>query len=164
MKISAPSAIANLLLAGLALALIGCGEEAAGPSRSCAEIGDEATRAAGSDLPAFKVLSPNGGESYRVGDSVTVQLGANAEGRSAMVYLMVGGAEGPRRVRLPGTPAGRDLDPRVDCRVTFRIPESVTEGGVEVSLVSDAVKVRIAAYNSETLYFDESDGAFRIAR
>ena len=97
-----------------------------------------------------------------MGDSITVRLAANAKGISAMTYLVVRNAAGTRRLRLPGTPTTTGLNPRTTCEVSFRIPETITESGIAYSLVSDTVKVRIAAYNSETLYNDESDAAFSI--
>ena len=126
-------------------------------------VGDQATRSApNQDVPVFKVIAPNGGETFKVGDSITVRFGANALGNSALAYLVVRNESGTRRLRLPGTPATTDLNPRTTCEVSFRIPATITESGTAHSLVSDTVKVRIAAYNSETLYNDESDAAFRI--
>jgi hypothetical protein len=154
--------ILSLLLCA-PLALMHCGEDTAGP-KSCEDIGDEATRSApNQDEPAFKVISPNGGEHWKVGDSVTVRLGANSKGTSALAYLVVKGPAGTRRLRLPGTSATNDINPRTTCEVSFRIPATLTEGGIAYSLVSDTVKVRLAAYNLETLYFDESDAPFSIA-
>lgn len=155
--------IAPFLIAGAALALVHCGEDEAGP-KSCQEIGDDATRSAqNQDEPVFKVLSPNGGEHWRVGDSVTVRIGANSKGNSALVYLMVRRQGATRRLRLPGTPAGHDVNPRTDCALSFVVPAAITEGGVAYPVVSDTVKVRVAAYNAETLYSDESDAPFGIS-
>jgi hypothetical protein len=152
-----------ILIACASLLLIQCGEDTVAPPKSCEDIGDAATRSAPNQGdPVFKVISPNGGETYKVGDSITVKLGSNAAGTSALAYLIVGSGATTKRLRLPGTPSNRDVNPRVTCEVSFRIPESIVESGVTFSLVSDAVKVRVAAYNSETLYFDESDATFRI--
>lgn len=154
--------ILSLLLCA-PLALLHCGEETAGP-KSCEEIGDEATRSApNQDEPAFKVISPDGGEHYKVGDSITVRLAANSKGTSAMAYLVVKNPAGTRRLRLPGTSATNSMNPRTACEVSFRIPGTITEGGTAHSLVSDSVKVRVAAYNLESLFFDESDASFSIA-
>lgn len=145
------------------LALMHCGEDTAGP-KSCEDIGDEATASApNQDDPAFKVIYPNGGEQFKVGDSITVRLGANAKGNSALAYFVVKNPAGTRRLRLPGTSATSSMNPRTTCEVSFRIPETITEGGTAYSLVSDTVKVRVAAYNLETLFFDESDAPFSIA-
>jgi hypothetical protein len=154
--------LALLLLCATAMVLR-CGEAGSTGPQSCEEIGDQATAsAANQDEPAFKIISPNGGEVYAVGDSITVRLGANARGTSALVYLVVKSGGRTKRLRMPGTPDSRDLNPRTSCEVSFRIPPAIRESGLENSLVSDEVKVRVGAYNNETLFFDESDGFFRI--
>jgi hypothetical protein len=154
----------HLLLCAAAALLIQCGEEKATGPQSCSDIGDDATRsAANPSEPAFKVIFPNGGETFTVGDSITVRVGSNAAGNSALVYLVVKTPALTKRLRMPGTPSGSSLNPRTTCEISFRIPASITEtDGTAYSLVSDDVKVRIAAYNSESLFNDESDASFII--
>lgn len=158
-----PKPVSLAILIGLAtLCLVHCGKEAATNPEGCAERGDRVTAGASEAEPAFKVVSPDGGESFKVGDSITVRLGANSKGTSALAYLIIRTPVSVVRLRLPGTPATRDMNPRTDCDVSFRIPATIVESGAAISLVSSEVKIRVAAYNSETLYNDESDGFFSI--
>jgi hypothetical protein len=144
--------------------LIQCGGERTTGPLSCADLGDDATRsAANQGEPSFKVIYPDGGETFTVGDSITVRVGSNAAGNSALVYLVVKTPALTKRLRMPGTPSGSSLNPRTTCEISFRIPTGITEtDGTVYSLVSDDVKVRIAAYNSESLFNDESDASFII--
>lgn len=156
------------LLASL-LAMAGCGRDSAGPAgeESCEELGDKATASAPDQtVPVYKVVSPNGGESFKVGDSLKVRLAANSSGSSAQAFLLITKDGVTRRVRLPGTPGNRSFSPREEglCRVGFLIPDSLEDFGKKYGLVSDSVMVRLEDYLQGNTYADNSDGVFRITR
>ena len=59
--------IPSLCSCGAPFLLLHCGEVASGPA-SCEDIGDEATRSAtNQEVPVFKVIAPNGGETFQWG-------------------------------------------------------------------------------------------------
>ncbi|MDQ3002955.1 MAG: hypothetical protein M3Y08_17045 [Fibrobacterota bacterium] len=109
----------------------------------------------------YRVVSPNGGESFKVGDSLKVRVTSGGNDSEAVVYLAITRNGTLTTVILPGSPSG-NIDPRNRCTLAFLVPDSVRgTSGKKVPLVSDSVRIRIAKYNFETIS-DYSDGYFRV--
>jgi hypothetical protein len=109
----------------------------------------------------YRVLSPNGGETFRVGDSMRVQVTSGVLDSEAVLYLAVTRNGLTSSMILPGTPQG-NVDPRNHCSWSFLIPDSLRlASGKKIPSVSDSVRIRIAKYNFESIS-DYSDGYFRI--
>jgi hypothetical protein len=148
----------------LALAAASCTTDGSkdGPETlSCAELsaktfGDPA----GEDQ--YRVVAPNGGEAFHVGDSLTVAMTSGANDSEAVLELAVF-REGKSTffVAVPGTPRTR-IDPRSQCRWRFLIPDSLGSVGGRISMASDSIKVRVSKYNQGGLVYDYSDAFFRI--
>jgi hypothetical protein len=157
----------GLLLAS-AILLAACRSEDAGgpapvPAVSCPELADSLFPAdKRNGLAQFKVVRPDGGESFKVGGEMRVIV-SGADYTSALVDLVVFGPGGGS-ARVPGAPPREAIDPRERCEFRFAVPESVTTAlGRTISLVSDSVKVRISDYTfPEDL--DYSDGFFSVTR
>jgi hypothetical protein len=147
----------------LALAVFSCstGESQDGPENlGCADLsartfGDSA----GEDH--YRVIAPNGGEAFHVGDSLTVAMTSGASDSEAVLELAVFRDGKSAFVAVPGTPRTR-IDPRSQCRWKFLIPDSLGAVGRQVSMVSDSLKVRVSKYNQSGLVYDYSDAFFRI--
>lgn len=162
------AAAAAAFVLSAALPLVSCsGEDAGGPAPvpavSCPELADSLFPAAEqTSLPRFKVIAPDGGETFRVGEEMRVIV-SGADYTSALVDLVVFGAAGGS-ARVPGFPPREAIDPRERCEFRFAVPESVvTTLGKTISLVSDSVKVRISDYTLPDI-FDYSDGFFAVTR
>jgi hypothetical protein len=142
-----------------------CGESPSGPedvtSLSCSELTSRFFKDS-SDQGHYRVVSPNGGESHKAGDSLIVILASGVNDGEALVQLdvRVGGVS--RRGVLPGFP-NKAVDSRTQCRLGFRIPDSLTVSSGRIALVSDSVRIRVAWYGHED-FQDYSDGYFRIGK
>jgi hypothetical protein len=151
-------------LAVLALAAVSCEDGSTGPvpddRLGCAELSSRYFGDSASD-GHYRVVSPNGGESYKVGDSLKVRVTSGASDSEAVVYLALTRNGTLTTVILPGSPAG-NIDPRSRCTLSFLVPDSIRgASGKKVPLVSDSVRIRIAKYNFETIS-DYSDGYFKV--
>jgi hypothetical protein len=149
-----------------AIPLVSCqGEDAGGPAPepavSCPDLADSLFPADESTgLPRFKVIAPDGGETFKTGEEMRVIV-SGADYTSALVDLVVFGTAGGS-ARVPGFPPREAIDPRERCEFRFAVPESVTTtSGRTISLVSDSVKVRISDYTLPDV-FDYSDGFFAV--
>ena len=157
-----PRAVA---LAALACACLACDKSANGTddpgSLTCPELTSRYFQDS-ADQGHYRVVSPNGGESYHTGDSLIVTLASGVEDGEALVQLdvRVGGVF--KRGVLPGF-ANKAVDTRTRCHLGFRIPDSLTVGSGRIPLLADSVRVRIAWYNHED-FQDFSDGYFRIIK
>lgn len=160
----------GLSLLAAALLAAACNRETAGPepqtAASCAELSAELSKSAprgasGDPQDLYKVIAPNGGETYHVGDTLEVVVAAGVYDQEGIIHLTVfrNGEVGFHP--LPGSP-NTSIDPRKDCRWRFAIPDSVGSAGAKTSLVSDSVKIRHARYNHEGSVYDYSDGFFRV--
>lgn len=148
----------------LALAAVSCEGGSTGPvpdeKLGCPELssryfGDSALDG------HYRVVSPNGGESYKIGDSLKVRVTSGRSDSEAVVYLAITRNGTLTTVILPGSPSG-NIDPRSRCTLSFQVPDSVrSASGKKVPLVSDSVRIRIAKYNFETIS-DYSDGYFKV--
>ena len=126
--------------------------------KTCPELGDSLAAAVGSATPAYRVVRPNGGENYRVGDSLRIRATGNINAANASLYLRIG----TKLVRPPGLSGNLNL--YSNCDMVFVIPDSlqtVFSPITMISLVSDSVKVRVESY-SDNLRRDTSDAFFSI--
>jgi hypothetical protein len=102
--------------------------------------------------PGYRVLSPNGGEVFGVGDTCTIQVTAQHPAEAKMLLSF---QDGLVEIALPGL--NHTIDPTKDTAVSFVIPDSANG----FSLASSCVKVVLQDYNIAS-YRDESDSCFSI--
>jgi len=105
----------------------------------------------------YRIISPNGGETFHVGQQCTVLVASNLSG-SALFNIIIGRYElmppsGPLAKYLKGNSA-------VDTLI-FTIPDSMQQGVTMVSSVTDSCLIEISNYNSPGI-LDYSDCYFRI--
>ena len=149
----------------LSLALFSCDKSPNGPTDVAAiSCSDLTSRYFKDSIESghYRVVSPNGGESFKPGDSLIVTLASGVNDGEALVQLdvRVGGVS--RRGSLPGFP-NKAVDSRTNCHLGFRIPDSLTVSSGRIALVSDSVRIRVAWYGHED-FQDYSDGYFRIGK
>jgi hypothetical protein len=147
-----------------ALSIAACVSVNSDPGReaTCPELGNGAFPDS-TDQGHYRVIAPNGGESYRIGDTLEVVVASGVNDSEALIQLAVTVNGAIKQVLLPGLPP-RAVNPRAQCRIRFRIPDSLGTGiGSRFSAVSDSVRIRIAWYNQES-YRDFSDGYFKIGQ
>jgi hypothetical protein len=137
------------------------------PSAYCAEISDSIFPGADSlGPPMYQVISPNGGETFKVGGTMRVVVTGGANVATSVVEIWRFSHAGNQFAKLPGSP-GTSFDPRKDCQFTFTVPESLASGagsGGKFSLVSDSLKIRVAHYSDGANSFDFSDALFGVAK
>lgn len=147
------------------IALFACNKSPSGPTDvaavSCSDLTKQYFKDS-ADQGHYRVVSPNGGESFKPGDSLIVTLASGAEDGEALVQLEVRVGGVSRRGSLPGF-ANKAVDTRTNCHLGFRIPDSLTVSSGRIALVSDSVRIRVAWYNHED-FQDYSDGYFRIGK
>jgi hypothetical protein len=144
------------------LAACVAGNSAPAKEPSCSELGTGVFLDS-ADQGHYRVIAPNGGESYHVGDTLEVVVASGVNDSEALIQLAVTVNGVIRQVQLPGLPP-RAINPRAQCRIRFRIPDSLGTGtGARFSLVSDSVRIRISWYSFDSVR-DFSDGYFRITR
>ena len=111
--------------------------------------------------PWYRIVSPNGGEIFHVGQPCTVSVKAKLRPLTdALITIDIGGAE-----LFPNGPApiaiflkGNDTI----ASVVFTVPDTfVQQGGSPVSAISDKCLIRVQDYNSQQ-YGDYSDCYFSI--
>jgi hypothetical protein len=154
-------AAALLLLALLAFACdpSGTGSGAKAPL-SCPEIADSVFPGL-TGLPRFRVVTPNGGEVFHVGERLRIILTV-AEDSEAVAYISYRSGGTFHTFLLPESPRG-NFNPRTHCDLSFTILDSVNgDQGKMVSLVSDSVKIKVVKYGAEATFYDFSDAYFRI--
>jgi hypothetical protein len=160
---SAFSCAVMLLAAGLMLSLSSCdsGTEAPGDAAlSCPELGAKHFGSP-TDDGHYQVIAPNGGESFRIGDSLRVIAAGGIHDSEAVLELAVFRGGKSTFVAVPGTPRS-SIDLRSRCHWDFLIPDSAGTVGRRVSLVSDSLKIRVARYGQEGFVYDYSDAFFNI--
>jgi len=113
----------------------------------------------------YHVLAPNGGETYHLGDTLRVTVAAKDDSE-AVAYMVLKSAGKLYKFILPGAPKNKSFNPLSKCDLSFVIPDSINAGlaGANISIISDSVKVMVAKYNSETLFYDYSDQYFKIVK
>ncbi len=110
--------------------------------------------------PGYRIVSPNGGEIFSVGEQCTVKVTSETDG-NAVVELVFG----LNVFTLPDFPMA--VNPRADSVFTFEMPDtfyeeiSATET-LATSPVGDSVLVRIHDYAGSDAYVDYSDCYFSV--
>ncbi len=109
--------------------------------------------------PDYEVISPNGGETYHVGDTLVIQISASRSAR-AIMYIHV------EKERIPLPLFETAFNPYVVRDLRWRIPPSVDMVGLEgmrtISLVSNRCLIEITDYAESWGRSDVSDGFFTI--
>lgn len=158
------ASVVRLLSALAAVSALSCvtGNAASDGEASCAELGSGIFRDS-AELGHYRVVSPNGRESFRVGDTMKVVVASGINDSEALIELAVTVNGSIKHVVLPGLPP-KSVDTHSKCRIAFQIPDSLGSGfDSRFSLVSDSVRIKISWYNHDT-YRDYSDGYFRITQ
>lgn len=153
----------------LSCGLFACSDDndgATGPvqnEKTCAELGSELDKSKASGVAkAFKVIKPNGGESFKVGDSLKIRVISSENEKNALIKIRVVTPDGIQSVTWPGQTESRNLHSACDFAIV--IPDSLTAavGGKRFSVISSDVKIRVEDYQQGSLYFDLSDAPFGI--
>jgi hypothetical protein len=118
--------------------------------------------------PRYRVVYPNGGEQFRVGEQCTVKVASERDG-NATIKLTVG--NGRYSFVLPGITHA--INPRTDSVCLFTMPEyfilrqydSSVDSivSIPISPVSDTCRICVEDYVQTTRFSDCSDKFFRIA-
>jgi hypothetical protein len=105
----------------------------------------------------YRIISPNGGETFHVGQQCTVLVASNLSG-SALFTIVIG----PYELMPPSDPLTKYLqgNSAVDTLI-FTIPDSMQQGETMVGSVTDSCLIEISNYNSPGI-LDYSDCYFRI--
>jgi len=154
-KFSKRILVGSLVLTAGFLASCGPNELAV---QSCADLGSSLAADSGTSHPAFRVIRPNGGEVYHVGDTLHVRVTGNLNQSNALIKLFVGTVGNVRNDVVPGQTTSRNVFQ--DCDIAFAIPATLGAGAI--SLVSDSVKIRVEEYNQGVFFYDFSDAYFQI--
>jgi hypothetical protein len=160
-----------VLAAALPLALSAClgsGEAGAPPAAvDCAELSDSVFPGVDSAAaPMYKVIAPNGGETFKVGETMRVLVAGAGSVATSQVRIFRISRGGSDFADLPGLPSS-SFDPRKQCEFTVAVPESLSSGagaGGKFSLVSDSLRLSISHYSLGADYFDFSDSLFRVIK
>lgn len=112
--------------------------------------------------PYYRVVSPNGGEQFFVGQACTVTVTSQRDANSG-IRLKIN--NGKYSFMLPGMTSS--INPHADSTFIFAIPDSfsIDQGGgvtVRVSSVSDSCRICVLDYNVGTGFQDCSDNFFSI--
>ena len=133
---------------------------------SCVDIGKTFYRDTVSNGEAhYHVLAPNGGETYHIGDTLHIQVAAKDDSEAVALIALRSGAKLYKFIP-PGVPKNKSFNALTQCDFSFVIPDSINVGlgGSNISFISDSVKVMVAKYNSESLFYDYSDQYFKIVK
>jgi hypothetical protein len=114
--------------------------------------------------PQYRVIRPNGGEQFSVGQACTVTVTSRRDA-NAGIRLKID--KGKYSIVLPGMTAS--INPRSDSTFIFTIPDSFTivQGGgqtIKVPSVSDSCSICVLDYTPSTGFFDCSDSFFSIKK
>lgn len=109
--------------------------------------------------PIYRVVYPNGGESFKAGSEITVVITSKKPGRCTVNLAFFKDGVLHELQEIPDAPR-YGLDPQQECSFAFKIPAQFPDG---FAAVSSQVKVRVADYELSDYYSDESDGYFSIA-
>ena len=106
--------------------------------------------------PLYRILQPNGGEVFSVGQACTVKVTSVRPGK-AMLKLSINA--GKIQALLPGFLAS--INPQTDSLFVFEIPDSIGNGGQNYSTISQQCKILVIDYSNPS-YQDASDQYFEI--
>jgi hypothetical protein len=145
-----------------AFGIVACGSDSTGPdsSKTCRELGAELRAANSGSDPVYKDLSPNGGESFKVGDTLKIKvIAANGESDALIRLRVEDNQGGPETAVWPGQTEGFNLQD--SCEFSLVLPDTLSAGSRRVNLISSKVKIQVENYQS-SLIFDRSDDYFSI--
>ncbi len=109
--------------------------------------------------PNYKILYPNGGEKFVVGQQCTVRVTTIRNGNAMLNITFDNGLNWDL---LPGL--NRSINPAIDSQIVFNIPDSVSVGrGKKISTVSDNCWLEIVDYGNSN-FKDMSDAPFSIRK
>jgi hypothetical protein len=109
--------------------------------------------------PNYKILYPNGGETFMVGQQCTVKVTTIRNGNAMLNITFNNGLNWDL---LPGL--DRSINPAIDSLIVFTIPDSVSIGkGKKISTVSDYCWLQIMDYGNPN-FKDLSDAPFSIKK
>jgi hypothetical protein len=108
--------------------------------------------------PLYRVVRPNGGEIFHVGQPCTVTVSSVREGR-AMLELDIDA--GKEQILLPGFL--HSINPQTDSIFIFQIPDSLDDFGQMISTISSQCRILIMDYSDHS-FRDESDNYFEIRK
>lgn len=109
--------------------------------------------------PNYKILYPNGGETFVVGQQCTVKVTTIRQGNAMLNVTFNNGLNWDL---LPGL--DRSINPAIDSLIVFTIPDSVSIGtGKKISTVSDNCWLQIIDYGNPN-FNDLSDAPFSIKK
>jgi hypothetical protein len=108
--------------------------------------------------PLYRIIQPNGGEAFSIGQPCTVRVTSVRPGKG-MLKLSISG--GKIQTLLPGFLAS--INPQTDSLFVFQIPDSIEAGGQNYSTISQQCKILIVDYSNPS-YQDASDQYFEIRR
>lgn len=107
--------------------------------------------------PNYKIIYPNGGETFVVGQQCTVKVTALRNGNAMLNITFNNGLNWDL---LPGL--NHSINPAFDTLIVFTIPDSVSIGrGRKISTVSDNCWIQLLDYGNPN-FEDMSDGPFSI--
>ncbi|MBD3393943.1 MAG: hypothetical protein GF418_17545 [Chitinivibrionales bacterium] len=107
--------------------------------------------------PGFRVVAPNGGEVFAVGDTMRVRLTADQSARASVELQLEGGL-----ICVPFPGVSQSVEPTVDSVLTWCIGDSVAAGEQSFSAISASCAIVVRDYGMPDTYFDRSDGFFSI--
>jgi hypothetical protein len=105
----------------------------------------------------YKVISPNGGESFKTGDICSVKVTAKKY-VDALILLSIDTG----KYRWMPTEFNKAINPVEDSLFIFKIPDSVSIYGTSIALNSNCCKIILTDYNQVSGKSDESDSCFSI--
>jgi hypothetical protein len=130
------------------------------PEKTCRELGAELRSTIGGENPAYRVMSPNGGETFTTGDTLKIKVIAADDEKDAQIEIRFVDQAGTIRLALwPGQTQSLNLHEQ--CEFSTVIPDSILAGSAKVRLISDKVKIRVSNYSTSS-FRDESDTTFTI--
>ncbi len=110
--------------------------------------------------PYYEIREPNGGETYSVGDTLTVRCYTSDTARVNFELLLQGGLYS---TPIPPGVKGSYTIYQQQMEFSFVIPDSFSvESGASVSAVSSCCYIRVSDYTNPGVLFDVSDSCFTV--
>ncbi len=106
--------------------------------------------------PLYRVVRPNGGEIFYVGQACTVTVSSVREGQAKLELEIDAGKV---QALLPGFL--HSINPQTDSVFIFQIPDSINYSGQMISTISSQCRILIMDYSNSS-FFDKSDNYFEI--
>ena len=107
----------------------------------------------------LSVVKPNGGEIFKIGDTIDIELKAESELEAQAIALFLVTDEGLNEVEV----IGGSIDPFNQSTYSFVLQASYTVGDAQFSSVSDKCVIKAISYADHEDY-DESDCYLKITQ